>query len=342
MSSCLKKLFLLPTLLFFIMVGIGTYYLDCFIMQHLTVQPENQFFVVDKGMAREELARRMYQKQLIKKSGLLPLYIRFHPELGHIKAGVYQLSINMTVKDFLLLLNSGKEAQLSVKFIEGTKAADWIKVLQTAPMLKREIKETDSFAEIAKKIGIKSHHIEGWFYPDTYNYVPNTTDIDLLKRAYREMHKNLQTVWQNRDDNLPYRGPYELLIMASLIEKETGIESERHLVASVFINRLNQHMKLQTDPAVIYGLGSRYRGVIRRLDLQDPNDYNTYIIKRLPPTPIAMPGYASLEAAAHPAKTNYFYFVADGRHGHRFSSDLSSHNKAVSEYLKVPGNNSKE
>lgn len=342
MNSCLKKLFLLFTLLFFIILGIGTYYLYCFMMQPLAVQPENQFFVVDKGMTREELAKRMHQKQLVTKSWLLPFYVRFHPELRYIKAGVYQLSINMTVKDFLLLLNSGKEAQLSVKFIEGTKAADWIKVLQTTPMLKREIKETDSFADIAKKIGIKSNHIEGWFYPNTYHYVPNTTDIDLLKRAYKQMHKKLQTVWQNRDDNLPYRRPYELLIMASLIEKETGIESERHLVASVFVNRLNRHMKLQTDPAVIYGLGTRYSGVIRRSDLQDKNAYNTYIINSLPPTPIAMPSYASLEAAAHPAKTNYLYFVADGRSGHRFSPNLRSHNKAVNAYLKVLRNDSKE
>lgn len=313
---------------------IGIYSLYCLGLYPVITRTENQLFIVDKGMTREALVQRMKENKLIKTRWPLLIYLRFHNKLNHFKTGTYYVDRGITLHDFLLRLNQGKEAQFLVQFVEGTKAADWIIKLHQTPMVKKEINHSDTFSDMAKKIGIGSTSIEGWFYPDTYHYTANSTDIALLKRAYSRMQQTLMQIWKNRSSGLPYKTPYELLIMASLIEKETGIGRERPLVASVFVNRLNRNMKLQTDPTVIYGLGDRYEGTLRCQDLQDKNPYNTYLIAGLPPTPIAMPSYAALEAAAHPANTDYLYFVADGRNGHHFSSTLSHHNKAVADYLK--------
>src|SRR5699024_3021859 len=246
-----------------------------------------------------------------------------------IKAGTYLLKPGMNIHQMLLLLVSGKEMRLTVQFIEGTRLSDWLAVLAKAPYLKQTITDT-SEQGIAKALNISGvQNAEGWFYPDTYQYTPYSTDIELLNRAYQKMQKELALVWQNRVADLPYKTPYELLIMSSIIEKETGLDEERRLVASVFINRLKRGMRLQTDPTVIYGIKDRYDGNIRRKDLQDNNAYNTYLISGLPPTPIAMPSFASLQAAAKPANTSYLYFVATGQHGkHKFTATLQEHNQA--------------
>jgi UPF0755 protein len=317
-----------------IIIGAAFVYIQNMAKQPIHLATSEQLFVVERGMGIAALSERIIQEKLFKYTDGLPLLIRLEPALRHIKAGTYRLQSDMTLRDFLLLLNSGKEVQLSVQFIEGSKAKDWLEKLQTLPLLKQDIDPQLSFSQLAEKLGIENGHIEGWFYPDTYYYTPNSTDIAILKRAYQRMYNELQAVWQDRDDNLPYHSAYELLIMASIIEKETAVDSERNLVASVFINRLNRNMKLQTDPTVIYGIGDRYDGNIRRRDLQDNNAYNTYIISGLPPTPIAMPSKASLLAAAHPAQSQFLYFVADGQGGHVFSNNLNDHNQAVKAYLK--------
>ena len=191
-------------------------------------------------------------------------------------------------------------------------------------------------SQIAKILGIpEGRPIEGWLYPDTYHYTAGNSDEMILKRAYNRMSKEVDEIWQDREKNLPYKTPEDLVTMASIIEKETGVGEERGKVASVFINRLRIGMRLQTDPTVIYGLGKNYNGNLTRRDLQQPTAYNTYVISGLPPTPIAMPSRASLEAAAHPDKTSYLYFVADGKGGHVFTTNLQSHNQAVRNYLQV-------
>ena len=178
------------------------------------------------------------------------------------------------------------------------------------------------------------NNIDGWLYPDTYNYTPNSTDLELLKRSTTRLQKALDKAWSERDESLPLADPYQMLILASIVEKETGIAAERPQVASVFINRLRANMKLQTDPTVIYGMGERYTGNIRKKDLETITPYNTYMIDGLPPTPIAMVSEGALQAVAHPAKTDFYYFVADGSGGHKFTRNLNEHNKAVQEYLR--------
>lgn len=334
----IKKIFLYVLLVIVIIsagsVGISYYFLQQFSKQQIQLVDDDQMFILKKGTTLHQLVAQLKQEKLIDKAYLLPYLYKLNPKLRSIKAGTYQLQPHMTVDDFLKLLVSGKESQLSIQFVEGKRAKDWLNVLQNTPYVTQTI-AGKSAAEISQLIGINGP-IEGWLSPNTYLYAANTSDIDILKRAYRTMKSNLQKVWDNRDANLPYETPYELLIMASIIEKETGINSERATVASVFVNRLKSKMKLQTDPTIIYGLGDNYSGTIRRVDLTDNNNiYNTYVIDGLPPTPIAMPSTASLEAAAHPAKTNYLFFVANGNGGHTFSTNYSNHQQAVNEYRRI-------
>lgn len=315
-------------------IGIGYYFLHQFSKQYLNVTDDNQVFVLKKGTTSHQLAQQVKESNLLEQSHLLPYLSKLNPSLRSIKAGTYQLHPHMTVEEFLALLVSGKESNFSIQFVEGKRAKDWLNVIKNSPYIEQTLDgKTDE--EIAKLLGIEGS-IEGWLSPNTYLYTANTVDINLLKRAHMTMKNNLQKVWENRDSDLPYKSSYELLIIASIIEKETGLSSERANVASVFVNRLKAKMKLQTDPTIIYGLGDKYTGTIRRVDLNDTeNPYNTYVIEGLPPTPIAMPSLASLEAAAHPAKTNYLFFVANGTGGHTFSSNYNSHQQAVNQYRQL-------
>lgn len=315
-------------------LGFGYAYWQNYINSPLMLQKE-QVFTLSPGTNRIKLAESLQQQKIIENTTALPWIIRFDPQFRHIKAGTYLIKPAMTVKELLALFVSGKEMQLSIQFIEGTRLKDWMNTLNNAPYLKHTITDSSENGIAALFQLAEYPHAEGWFYPDSYQYTANMRDIDILKRAHQKMQTELTLAWQSRDDHLPYKTPYELLIMASIIEKETGVDSERALVASVFTNRLKKGMRLQTDPTVIYGMGERYQGNIRRKDLQEQTIYNTYMIDGLPPTPIAMPSRASLQAAAHPANSPYLYFVADGKGGHTFSTDLNGHNRAVQEYLRI-------
>ncbi|CQD33651.1 endolytic transglycosylase MltG [Yersinia mollaretii] len=302
-----------------------------FANQPLAIKQET-LFKLPTGTGRVALENLLQRDHLIKNTRLFPWLLRIEPDLAQFKAGTYRFTPGMTVREMLQLLASGKEAQFTVRFIEGKRLRDWMDELQQAKYVKH-ILDGKSDAEIAALLGLKeSEHPEGWLYPDTYSYTAGTTDLTLLKRAHAKMEKTVDEVWQGRDKSLPYKTPGELVTMASIIEKETAVNEERTKVASVFINRLRMGMRLQTDPTVIYGMGNNYNGNISRKDLDTPTPYNTYVISGLPPTPIAMPGLASLTAAAHPAKTAYLYFVADGKGGHTFTTNLASHNQAVRVY----------
>ncbi|MDO6407970.1 endolytic transglycosylase MltG [Pantoea phytobeneficialis] len=326
----MKKIIAGATVIIGLAAAFSYWQIERFADTPLTLHQET-IFTLPAGTGRVALEAQLESEHVIAPSLWFGPLLKLEPELARFKAGTYRLESNMTVRQLLELLASGKEAQFPVRFVEGSRLKEWLAQLRAAPYLKHTLKD-DQFATVAAALKLDANQLEGGFYPDTYLYTANTSDVALLERAHARMNKLVDEIWQGRMDNLPYKKEQDLVTMASIIEKETGVSEERARVASVFINRLRIGMKLQTDPTVIYGLGDNYTGTITRKDLDTPTDYNTYTISGMPPGPIAMPGRASLEAAAHPEKTNYLYFVADGKGGHTFTTNLVSHNKAVQAY----------
>ena len=289
---------------------------------------QQTIYTLPAGSGRVALEQQLEEQHIIPDSFWFGWLLKAEPDLARFKAGTYRLTPGMTVRQLLQLLASGKEAQFPVRFIEGQHLTEWLKTLRDAPYLRHELKD-DQLSTVAAALRLSPDDTEGWFYPDTYLYTAHMSDLSLLEQAHQRMVKEVSNVWESRDAGLPYKDQNQLLTMASLIEKETALSSERGIIASVFINRLRLGMKLQTDPTVIYGLGDRYTGALSRKDLETPTAYNTYVIPGLPPGPIAIPSIASLQAAAHPPVTGYLYFVANGRGGHTFTTNLASHNRAV-------------
>ena len=339
----MKKFFVFLLILLLILGGVGFWgYQKLTEFVHTPVNvTQDQLLTIDRGTTGSKLAALLEQEKILEHADLLPWLLKLQPQLNKVKAGTYSLTGVKTLQDLLDMVNSGKEAQFSVKFIEGKTFKEWRKNLENAPHLKQTLqgktdKEIMALLDIpaAAKAVYEWNNIDGWLYPDTYNYTPNSTDLELLKRSTTRLQKALDKAWSERDENLPLADPYQMLILASIVEKETGIAAERPQVASVFINRLKANMKLQTDPTVIYGMGESYTGNIRKKDLETITPYNTYMIDGLPPTPIAMVSESALQAVAHPAKTDFYYFVADGSGGHKFTRNLNEHNKAVQEYLR--------
>ena len=339
----MKKFFIFLLILLLILGGVGFWgYQKLTSFVHTSVNvTQDQLLTIERGTTGSKLAALLEQEKVLEHADLLPWLLKLQPQLNKVKAGTYSLTGVKTLQDLLDMLNSGKEAQFSVKFIEGKTFKEWRKNLENAPHLKQTLqgktdKEIMALLDIpaVSKAVYEWNNIEGWLYPDTYNYTPNSTDLELLKRSATRLQKALDKAWNERDENLPLADPYQMLILASIVEKETGIAAERPQVASVFINRLKANMKLQTDPTVIYGMGESYTGNIRKKDLETMTPYNTYMIEGLPPTPIAMVSESALQAVAHPAKTDFYYFVADGSGGHKFTRNLNEHNKAVQEYLR--------
>lgn len=334
----MKKFFLF-ILFLLILVGGGAFWgyqqLMQWVHQPLNVQ-NAQLLTVERGTTGVKLAKLLEQEKLVEDATYLPWLLKLQPQLNKIKAGTYSLEGVKTVADLLQRLNEGKEVQLNVRFLEGDTFKTWRATLAKAPYLQQELvdKSEEQIYQLLDLPADLPHKIEGWLYPDTYSYTPKSSDLALLKRAADRMKTLLEKIWAERDADLPLKNPYEMLILASIVERETALNDERSKVASVFINRLNKKMKLQTDPTVIYGMGERYQGNIRRKDLEEATPYNTYVIEGLPPTPIAMPTESALKAVAHPEKTEFLYFVADGTGGHKFSQTLQQHNQAVQEYLR--------
>ena len=339
----MKKFFVFLLILLLILGGVGFWgYQKLTEFVHTPVNvTQDQLLTIDRGTTGSKLAALLEQEKILEHADLLPWLLKLQPQLNKVKAGTYSLTGVKTLQDLLDMINSGKEAQFSVKFIEGKTFKEWRKNLENAPHLKqtlqgksdKEIMALLDIPAVAKAV-YEWNNMDGWLYPDTYNYTPDSTDLELLKRSTTRLQKALDKAWNERDENLPLADPYQMLILASIVEKETGVAAERPQVASVFINRLRANMKLQTDPTVIYGMGESYTGNIRKKDLETITPYNTYMIEGLPPTPIAMVSESALQAVAHPAKTDFYYFVADGSGGHKFTRNLNEHNKAVQEYLR--------
>jgi len=299
-------------------------------LDQLTISGDARYFTVKKGMSARSLVSELAGQPVSPFWTLV--WLKLHPELAQIKMGTYRLESGWLVGHALLLFSSGKEVLFSVTLIEGGRIEDFIRTLQQAPFIDSTLDEDDA-DEVRSALGLEPDNIDGLLLPETYSYTAGTRDIDILRRSREHMVAFLEKSWAQRAQGLPYKTPYDALIMASIIENETGKAAERPLIASVFINRLRKGMRLQTDPTVIYGIKDRYDGNIRKADLQDDNPYNTYLIEGLPPTPIAMPGKAAIRAALHPASSHYLYFVAKGGGEHHFSRTLAEHNNAVRRYI---------
>ena len=304
-----------------------------YVNQPLQLKTSTEIFTLLNGRSFQHVLHDLAQAELIDTSKVERVLRFLYPELTHLKAGTYQLEAGMTLKQAIHLFQEGKEHQFSITFVEGSTFKDWLEVLKSTPHLEHQIENLNE-KQIAEELGLSHDKLEGLFLAETYHYTYGTSDLDILQRASLRLKKMLDRYWTGRQDGLPLETPYDALILASIIEKETAIDSERNRVASVFINRLNKRMRLQTDPTVIYGMGDKYDGNIRKRDLRKPTPYNTYTISGLPPTPIAMIGEASIVAALNPEKSTYLYFVASGKGGHVFSKTLTEHNRAVRAYLK--------
>jgi UPF0755 protein len=283
------------------------------------------------GSTLRSVARDLKERGVLWEPWTFTLVGRLLGQQGKIKAGSYQWDESLTALQLLNRMTRGDSVQSEAKLIEGMTFAQFRAVLDENQDLRHQTYGL-SERDILKLLGDNLTAAEGQFYPDTYFFNKGGTDVDIMKRAHRAMMQRLDGVWNHRAAGLPYDQPYAALIMASIIEKETGRAEERPLIAAVFINRLQQGMKLQTDPTVIYGMGRRYDGNIHKRDLLADTPYNTYTRPGLPPTPIAMPGLAALEAAVHPASSGALYFVAKGDGTHQFSETLMQHNQAVVKY----------
>jgi len=268
------------------------------------------------------------------------MWLKLNPEYSRIQAGYYEISPNSSLTSVFSMLMQGEVKQVSITLLEGHTAAQWFSQLSKNQYIIDDIQSEASLYTALMSIDNSfcendPKKLEGCLLPDTYFFEKNTKASQLLTRAFNAMRVEIDKAWGERFEGIPIYTPYQALILASIIEKETAVESERTKISGVFVNRLEKKMRLQTDPTVIYGLGDKFNGDITREDLRIPTPYNTRIIKGLPPTPIAMPNRASIRASLRPAITDALYFVATGYGGHKFSTNLADHNKAVRAYLKV-------
>jgi UPF0755 protein len=288
---------------------------------------------IEKGDSINKIISKLQNEQIDVSSTWFKI-LAYQKNASHkLKAGEYELAEGLTTMQILNLLVQGKTHQYSITFPEGWTFKQILQKLNAHPDLKHTLDGLDN-QEIMAKFNSDKTHPEGLFFPDTYFFAQNATDFSILKKSYYKMQRVLEQEWPHRDRDLPLQTPYQALILASIVEKETAVSSERPLIAGVFVHRLKIGMMLQTDPTVIYGMGDSYKGNITRQDLHAPTPYNTYVIKGLPPTPIAMPGKEAIRAVLHPAKTNNLYFVARGNGTHVFSPTLKKHNEAVDKFQR--------
>ena len=288
-------------------------------------------FEVLPGMSFSDVNKKLKKLDLIKKTGYFKILALHTRKTNNIKSGEYLLKPELNPVDLLNLLVSGKVIQYSFTIVEGWQVADMVQAINLTDLLEHTL-YFDGSENIMIQLGYPNKVTEGLFFPDTYNFPKGTTDKEFLQRAYLRLHDVLNEEWQSSAKDLPYKTPYEALIMASIIEKETSLASERSTIAGVFIRRLNKGMKLQTDPRVIYAIGKEFNGDIRKKDLNIDSPYNTYRYKGLPPSPIALVGREAIHAALNPEKGKSLYFVAKGDGSHYFSDTLKEHNQAVVKY----------
>jgi UPF0755 protein len=290
-------------------------------------------FEVRSGASLSSVARTLASAGVVPHPAWLTTLARVKRVDRTIKAGSYEIEQGITLPELLAKLTQGDVTQTAITIVEGTTFAQLKRALDENPDVAHQL-DGLSDADLLARLGASEPAPEGLFFPDTYYFAAGSSDVALLKRAYRALRARLDAAWSRRAPNLPLASPYEALILASLVEKETGRPEDRPLVASVFINRLSRGMRLQTDPAVIYGIGERFDGNLRKRDLEADSPYNTYVRSGLPPTPIALPSQASLDVVVNPPETPCLYFVSRGDGTSQFSANLIEHNRAVSKYQR--------
>jgi UPF0755 protein len=324
---------LLKTLFALVVVGVlgAAGYCAWYAVTPIELSAQPAEFEISPGMRLRGAALR------IEEAGVAVGRLQFEAlarALGRaedVKAGSYELTAALTPLELLDKLTRGDVTQAEVRFIEGWTFRQMRAALDANTFVRHDLQGMDE-AQLMQKIGAKEALAEGQFFPDTYLFAKGSSDVHVLQRAYRAMQRHLASAWEAREPSLPYKTPYEALIMASIIEKETGQAAERDLIAGALVNRLRIGMLLQVDPTVIYGLGEAYAGNLKKIHLLTDGPYNTYTRAGLPPTPIAAPGQASLRAALRPAKTTALYYVARGDGSSEFSRTLDEHNRAVRKY----------
>jgi UPF0755 protein len=334
----MKLLFKLLSLLFITAVAtIGFllwYQYDQFRETPVTITPDNALFEIKPGSNIRQVADQLQAKKIIPHGLLFFAHARLTGKANQIKAGEYQLEPGMKPDDVLKKFTSGQVLQYQLGIIEGKTFKDILADIRKHPRIEQTLSEAD-YPSLMQKLGATTGmQAEGWFLPDTYNFPRKTTDLEFLQRSYQSMQSYLEKAWEGREPHPKITTPYQALILASIVEKETGLPEERPLIARVFLNRLEKGMLLQTDPTVIYGMGDKYAGNIRKTDLQTDTPYNTYTRAGLPPTPIATPSKAAIDAVMHPVASKALYFVATapGAASH-FSETLDEHNRAVQQYI---------
>ncbi len=329
MLRVIKWGFVLVVVLAAAAVG-GIFYYE---KQELTFSPAPLTFDLKSGSSLRTVARDLSAAGVIGEPLLFELIGRLHGNAPHIKAGNYEFESPTTPLKVLQKITRGDATQVAIRFIDGWTFKQMRAALDAHEAIKHDTQGMSSDA-IARKLGIPDAQPEGWFFPESYHFSRGASDLAILRRAQRLMQTHLNAQWAKRAANHPLATPYEALILASIVEKETGKASDRAMVASVFVNRLRIGMRLQTDPTVIYGMGDVFDGNLRRRDLQADTPWNTYTRGGLPPTPIAMPGLASIQAALNPADSKMLYFVARGDGSSQFSRNLDEHNAAVNKYIR--------
>ena len=332
MKKLLYKLIAIGLLTSSFFLGAYWYQYKVYLQQPVDIGAQPLVYEVKPGDNLTRIMYRLHRQGVVKKPRFLLWYAKWHHDADAVHVGEYEFQPGITGKELVNLLVSGKVKQYAFTIIEGWTFRELVAKLHGHAHIRHLLTKKMNNQDIMRALNLAGMHPEGRFMPDTYHHTRNATDIDLLRRAYHAMQSYLATAWQKRAGGLPIETPYEALILASIIEKETGKKSERRAIAGVFVRRLEKNMRLQTDPTVIYGMGLRYKGNIRRKDLKQDTPYNTYTRSGLPPTPIAMPSREAIDAALHPDEAPYLYFVAKGDGSHHFSATLDEHNRAVIKY----------
>lgn len=329
----LKKLLLWAIVLFLCLGAAASWAFYRWIDTPILNEKGSIEFTIKSGSNIRSAARQLNAAGIPIQPYLFELLARVQGKAGNLKAGSFEFSSTDTPRELLQKLVEGKFSLTSLGIIEGWSFKQMRNAINAHPQIRHDT-ITMSDRELMKAIGSEFEHPEGLFFPDTYRFAKNSSDVQVYQLAHQAMLTRLNEVWKKRAENLPYKTPYQALVMASIVEKETGQASERGMIASVFVNRLRVGMLLQTDPTVIYGMGDQFKGNIRKRDLTTDTPYNTYTRAGLPPTPIALPGLDSLKAVLNPEPSNAYYFVARGNGTSQFSENLSDHNKAVNKYQR--------